>query len=147
MISWRESLIAFATSVVILVTSVPTPARSEALKGTYASPGMAIVVHFDQCNYSPETTCGTLIWGWDGENDLTLPFGAVVAPGLRRTDAGWEGRLTDPVSGRTFRGTVVRAGRDQLLLQGCAGPFCTTERWYSLKSLEAVIEQLNRRSI
>ena len=131
-----------ALTALILGSVIPSTAWSETLNGTYASPGMAIVVQFDQCDGSPEMTCGTLVWGWDGEADLKVSFGVVIAPLLRQTETGWAGRLTDPVSGRTFRGTITPAGNGELLLRGCAGPFCSTERWYSLDRLEAAFERL-----
>lgn len=140
-----RTIVARAVFALMFGVALPTAAWSEALKGIYASPGMALVVQFDQCDSSPETTCGTLVWGWEGEDELSIPFGTVIAPALRQTKTGWEGRLTDPGSGHTFRGTVVRAGSSQLLLKGCAGPFCTTERWYSLSSIEAVIDRLKRQ--
>ena len=133
-----------AVLALIFSAAIPAAAWSEALRGTFSSPGMAIVIQFEPCDGSPDTTCGTLVWAWAGEDELSVPFGTVIAPALRQTDKGWEGHLTDPGSGRTFRGTVVRASRDELLLRGCAGPFCTTERWYSLEWIQTVIAQLRR---
>ena len=135
-----------AVLVSILSAAAPTIAWSEMLEGTYASPGVAIVVQFDRCEDHADLTCGTLVWGWNGEGDLAIPYGTVIAPGLRQTEAGWEGRLTDPASGQTFRGTVTKTGNGQLLLRGCAGPFCTTERWHALSVLQSVIGQLQEQS-
>lgn len=134
-----------ALLALIFSAAIPAAACSEALRGTFVSPGMSMVVQFDQCEGSQDTTCGTLVWAWAREDELSVPFGTLIAPALRQTDTGWEGHLIDPDSGRTFRGTVVMTGRDELLLRGCAGPFCTTERWYSLASIQTVIEQLRRR--
>ena len=141
----ERSTIAFrVVFALIFGAALPASAWSETLRGTFASPGMAIVVQFDRCNDKPDTTCGTLVWSWEGEDALSVPFGTVIAPALRQTESGWEGHLTDPDSGRTFRGTVVRAGPGQLLLRGCAGPFCTTERWYSIATIRTVIDDLRR---
>jgi uncharacterized protein (DUF2147 family) len=128
----------------ILGAVMPTFALSETLKGRFASPGMAIIVQFDQCEHNPDRTCGTLVWSWKGEDELSVPYGTVIAPELRQASSGWEGRLTDPDSGWAFRGTVVRADHDQLILRGCAGPFCMTERWHSLASIQSVLENLQR---
>ncbi|WP_342075063.1 DUF2147 domain-containing protein [Yoonia sp. SS1-5] len=141
----RRTVASCAVFALIFGVAMPSSAWSETLRGTFASPGMAIVVQFDRCDDNTDTICGTLVWSWEGEDELSVPFGTVIAPALRQTDRGWEGHLTDPDSGRMFRGTVVRAGRDQLILRGCAGPFCTTERWYSLASIQTVIENLRGR--
>ena len=41
---------------------------------------------------------------------------------------GWQGRIYDPESGRTYRSQIVRHG-DVLDVKGCLGPFCRTQHW------------------
>lgn len=146
MIPHQKGPMTGAICALVLGGVIPAPVWSESLHDTFASPGMALVVRFDQCDQHPDTTCGTFVWGWDGEEGLALPIGTVIAPDLRKTETGWQGQLTDPASGRTFRGTLVKESGNSLLLRGCAGPFCTTERWYALSHIEHVIKRLKRQS-
>lgn len=115
---------------------------SNELSGSYASPGLGVVVRFEPCADDPALTCGRFLWAWDPEEMSHARAGDIIVTGLRREAGGWRGRLTDPETGRSYRGAITREGPEVLLLRGCAGPFCTTQRWHSLRSLRRALARL-----
>ncbi len=54
--------------------------------------------------------------------------GLSILTGFAAAGHGWQGRIYDPESGRSYRSQLVRRG-DTLDVKGCLGPFCRTQRW------------------
>ncbi len=141
----NRSQIALSFVIPFLVLSAPAAypqSESQRLHGTYVSPGMAMVVHFEPCSESARHTCGELLWSWHGESELELGYGSDVIVDLAASDDGWQGSLIDPSNGRRYRGTIKRVGTDTLELKGCAGFFCRSEVWHSLEHVAARIDSL-----
>ncbi|MEY8828308.1 sterol desaturase family protein [Sedimentitalea sp. XS_ASV28] len=120
-----------------------TEARAETLTGAYASPGVAIIVQFAPCESDTKATCGRLIWAWSPGDTPHAQPGDVIITGLRRSGTGWSGRLLNPEDGRTYRGSITLTGTDAIALRGCAGPFCTTQRWQSVRTLRRVLDSVD----
>ncbi len=120
-------------------------ARSDALRGTYAAPGMSMVVRFGPCPDKPQTTCGRLLWGWDMTRWQQSHLGEMIITGLVRADGEWvNGRLTNPENGRVYRGTVRRHVDGGLSLSGCAGPFCRSQHWRDIAPLHRLLTRLDK---
>lgn len=122
----------------ILLAGMLDATRAEAatLTGTYASPGIGIVVRFEPCAGAADTSCGRLVWTWEAAGRLKADKGDIIIRGLRWDGKAWSGgKLLNPEDGRTYRGSVKRTGRNTLQLKGCAGPFCRTQTWRSTKSI------------
>lgn len=129
----------------ILITSALLAAlavgRAEAfeLNGAYASPGLGVIVHFDPCPNDRTTTCGQLMWVWDQDDAPHARPGDVILSNLVPKGTLWKGVLHDPKSGRTYRGTIQRRGRFELILKGCALLFCARQTWHSVDYLKQVL--------
>jgi len=111
------------------------------LKGRYAAPGLAAIVEFTPCPTSVNRRCGTLVWVWDPVEMAHAEVGEVILPDLEFDGRRWVGRLKSPQNGWVFKGSVTRAGRHQLRLTGCAGPFCSRQTWWSVDHLANVLGQ------
>ncbi|MEM7091273.1 MAG: sterol desaturase family protein [Pseudomonadota bacterium] len=138
----RTGLSAMA-GLVLLMVLAGTQLRAEPLRGTYASPGLGMVVRFEPCAGSAKSTCGRLLWGWNMAGWHAAAVGDVVVHGLVQTESGWTGgQLTDPESGRVYRGSVRKLNSGILQLRGCAGPFCQTQDWRPLSRVRRSLSKL-----
>ena len=111
-------------------------AEAAGLSGSYAPPGLGIVVRFEPCSKAKKTTCGRLLWTWRSARHLKARRGDIIIRGLKWDGKAWSGgTLLNPEDGRTYRGTIRKVDRDTIRLRGCAGPFCKTQSWRSTRSL------------
>lgn len=46
----------------------------------------------------------------------------------------------NPENGRTYRGKITQQSPETITLRGCAGPFCSTQTWHSVRTLQRVLE-------
>jgi len=71
----------------------------------------------------------------DGNNrDVSLRarplIGAQMLSGFRKSRIGWRGgKIYNPANGKTYRSSIRLKTTDQLLVKGCVGPFCQSQRW------------------
>lgn len=130
----------------VLIAVAGAETRAEPLSGTYAAPGLYMVVRFGPCPREPVHSCGWLVWGWSQKDWTQARPGDLVVSGLEPRRAGWAGgRLIDPGSGRVYRGTARRRGDGTLAVRGCAGPFCASQVWHPLGPLLSDLETLRSR--
>ncbi len=128
------------TASVIFAAAITTQAKAADLNGAFASPGMGMIVNFEQCPGVSEQRCGRLLWVWDTTRSTKVKIGEFVIWGLKQDGASWSGgQLKSPEDGRVYRGTLTQDGRDLLTLKGCAGPFCRTQIWRSVASIRTVL--------
>lgn len=127
----------------ILIGLGASEARADALIGAYASPGLGIILQFAPCETDNAGTCGRLVWAWDPADTPHAQPGDNIVTDLRRSGEGWSGRLLNPEDGRTYRGAIARHGPETIILKGCAGPFCTTQRWHSVRALRRVLNSVD----
>ncbi|MEO0917088.1 MAG: DUF2147 domain-containing protein, partial [Pseudomonadota bacterium] len=139
----RLRLRALLVGASILIGLGASDARAEALSGAYASPGLGIIVEFAPCETDKGATCGQLVWVWDPADTPHARPGDVIVTGLHTSPEGWSGRLMNPEDGRIYRGSITRQGVDAISLRGCAGPFCSTQRWHSVRALRRVLETVD----
>lgn len=55
-------------------------------------------------------------------------LGMPILTGFTPDGDEWRGEIYDPKSGKTYRSILSREG-DTLVVKGCLGPFCKTQRW------------------
>jgi Delta7-sterol 5-desaturase len=128
-----------------LMVLAGTQTRAEALRGTYAAPGLAMVVRFVPCPDAPQTTCGKLLWGWDMTRWQHRHPGDLIVEGLVPSGSEWvNGKLINPENGRIYRGSVRRHVDGGLSLSGCAGPFCRRQHWREITPLHRLLTRLDR---
>ncbi len=132
------------TRIVLLVLligigTIATRADASPLKGSYASPGLGVIVTFEQCRGSKKEICGRLLWIWDTADTPYAKVGDVIVKNLVFDGAHWQGRLVDPGSGRTYRGTLTIRSRDHIELKGCAGIICDKQTWHSIDYLRRIL--------
>ena len=113
-------------------------ARADTLSGGWASEDLSVIVRFEPCAGDATRTCGRLTHVWDAADARHVAVGGVMIDGLRPNGEGWDGRLTDPRSGRTYRGHIRLLDRDTMELKGCAGPVCKRQIWHSTRWLEGL---------
>ncbi len=117
--------------------------RDSAVNGIYAAPGLWAVVRFAPCSEATERTCGNLLWGWDMADWRGFAPGDRIIEGKADTSRGhFQGRLTDPYSGRVYRGTIRQRADGTLLLKGCVGPFCQSQIWHPLPRIRQRLARL-----
>ena len=123
--------------IAALVALAPlTPLRAEPLRGTYAAPGLSMVVRFGPCESQAGQSCGRLLWAWDMDTLRHVKPGGLVVTGLQDGDGEWTGgRLIQPRTGHSYRGRIRPLPGGNLLLQGCAGPICERQTWRPLSDL------------
>ncbi len=109
------------------------------LIGSYASPGLGVVVRFENCPTDKAATCGRLLWVWDQADTPHARIGDLILTGLKFNGDVWEGQLRDPETGRVYRGTIQSASAVSLKLRGCAGIFCASQTWHSTRHLQRVL--------
>lgn len=132
--------------VFVMLAGFPSDAdaREAELRGHWVTPGIGAVVSFEPCRNNPLKTCGRLVWAWSKKVTRHLKIGDIMVHDLLRKGKRWEqGRLTNPEDGRTYSGTISPAGKDIIRLKGCAGIFCRTQEWRSLRSLDR-LDRLRR---
>jgi uncharacterized protein (DUF2147 family) len=56
-------------------------------------------------------------------------LGLAILSGFKAKGDEWHGNIYDPNSGKTYRSVVYVAKSGQLIVKGCIGPFCQTQRW------------------
>ncbi|WP_170578165.1 sterol desaturase family protein [Ruegeria arenilitoris] len=110
------------------------------LSGRYASPGLGIIVEFEDCGRDSATRCGRLLWSWEGQTPHAK-IGDLILTGLVFNGTAWEGMLRDPESGRTYRGTIRQPSQHRLILKGCAGIICASQTWHSTNYLRSVLSE------
>ncbi|MEX0337733.1 MAG: sterol desaturase family protein [Arenibacterium sp.] len=124
----------------VLVASVAAkPVLAADLRGSYAAPGLSLIVTFAPCPRDAQTRCGRLVWIWAPSEMPHARIGEVILPDLQHQGGIWVGQLKSPVSGWVFRGSLTPIGADRLRLKGCAGPICRTQIWRSTASLRKVL--------
>ena len=129
-----------AASLVLLGT-IAVQARASDIIGSYASPGIGVIVNFEPCPGVEYELCGRLLWVWDPVSTTHAEIGEVILWGLKPDGSGWSnGHLKSPEDGRTYRGRLVQTGPHHLTLQGCAGPFCQTQVWRSVVSIRSALK-------
>lgn len=139
--SFNRSMTICFLGLLLAAAAFPGP-EYHTLRGTYVSPGMAMVIKFEPCSESLRDTCGKFVLSWHGESEFELGYGSNVITELAAGEDGWQGSLIDPSNGRRYRGNIKRIGPDTLELKGCAGLFCRTEVWHSLEHVAARIDTL-----
>ncbi len=65
----------------------------------------------------------------DADKRTRKLLGLPVLTELAKDGDLWRGRIYDPKSGKTYRSVVRRASNGRLEVQGCIGPFCSTQVW------------------
>lgn len=137
-----RNLKVIALAILIALGASASRGQAETLSGTFAAPGMGVIVAFGPCTAKPSQSCGVLVWSWDQSATPYSHPGDVIINNLEWDGASWiDGRLTNPENGRTYRGSITPEGPNSLRLRGCAGPFCATQVWHSTKSLMAILRR------
>ncbi|MEM9584232.1 MAG: sterol desaturase family protein [Pseudomonadota bacterium] len=131
------------TALVALIAIVCLVGRAQAfdLNGHYATPGLGAIVKFEPCADRHNTVCARLVWAWDPSQMAHAKIGQLIAPALAYQDGAWRGRMLNPESGWTFKGTIHATASDRLNLRGCAGPICVNQTWRSTKALRRILSQ------
>ncbi len=109
------------------------------LSGSYASPGLGVIVRFEPCTAEATTKCGRLVWVWDQDKTPYARLGDVILTDLTLDGAVWRGALLDPETGRRFQGSIRAASGHSLKLKGCAGIFCASQTWHSTSYLGQIL--------
>ena len=100
------------------------------ISGLWVSEGAGAVIRLGACD-DDNALCGWLDWSWDP--DIAEADGAAMLEGFSWREGAFRGgRLTNPETGRTYRG-AIRPDGDILRLKGCAGPFCAKQIWRRLE--------------
>ncbi len=126
-------------SVAAVVGMVASRSDAFELHGQYASPGLGVIVGFEDCSANTAAKCGRLVWVWDVKDTPHAQVGDLILIDLVFNGKVWEGGLRDPKTGRTYRGTIQRPSKHQLNLKGCAGVFCANQTWHSTRYLSGVL--------
>jgi len=137
----RASLRVIALAAAVLVGLGVAQARAAELTGSYASPGLGVIVDFHPCDTASSTRCGTLRWVWDPSDTPHATPGDVIMSGFRFDGEHWVGQLKNPQNGWTYKGTISSKNDKSLLLRGCAGVICARQIWHSTESLSRVLDR------
>jgi uncharacterized protein (DUF2147 family) len=60
-------------------------------------------------------------------------MGLAILSGFIAKDDEWHGSIYDPESGKTYRSVVYRVKSGGLVVKGCIGPFCQSQKWTAAK--------------
>ena len=127
------------TFLAVFSLCAATQAEAFELSGSYASPGLNTIVRIENCGENKQAKCGRLVWVWSRKNTPYARVGELVLENLVLRDKEWQGVLRDPETGRSFRGSIKRVSKNQLLLEGCAGILCGSQTWYSTYYLKRLL--------
>lgn len=140
-VKWKPNQIA-GTSLAVIVALTAFKSEAQPLSGTYAAPGLSLVVRFEPCP-DQNSVCGRLLWGWNMERWKAARAGDLIVTGLEPAADTWtNGRLVDPETGMRYAGTISRSTGGGLKLKGCAGFFCRTQHWRPLGPIRTSLSSL-----
>ncbi|WP_157735877.1 DUF2147 domain-containing protein [Granulosicoccus antarcticus] len=138
----------------VLLLAALTDARSESLpvEGLWITPNYNSIVKLTQCE---EGLCAEIAWLWnidvlgrklldeknpDEQQRRKSLLGLSLFSNFRKDGDVWKGRIYNPEDGRQYRASVRQLNANQLRLKGCWGPFCQSQRWLRLRSVQLPTE-------
>lgn len=128
-------------STAIIIALAANPSEAFDLDGSYASPGLGVIVRFEDCAANDTARCGRLVWMWEGHTPYAR-IGDVILTDLVFNGTVWEGALRNHENGRVYRGSIQQLTGDRLNLRGCAGIICARQTWHSTTYLRTVLSEL-----
>lgn len=118
---------------VALANAQPVPATAATtIKGDLWTPGFNARVRIAPCG---DALCGHIVWVWDGTPkdiaDKSPLVGRKVSEGMvPESPARWSsGRLYNPEDGRDYKGSLMLAATNRLLVDGCVRFICKSQVW------------------
>ena len=119
------------STVCLLVIGTLVAGKAEAksctLDGYWVTEGFGAIV---EMNSSSDELSGTIHWIFDEEDQKLV--GQSLFSRFEREDCRWHsGLILNPQSGRRYRSTITLGNDGNLLIRGCIGPFCQTQKWQS----------------
>lgn len=127
--------------IAVIVGMLATQGHAFDLKGHYASPGLGVIVAFEDCTSNKAIKCGRLVWVWNKDDTPHAQVGDMILTELVFDGTVWKSALRDPETGRTYRGSIQQSAKHQLTLKGCAGVFCAYQTWHSTEYLRTVLRR------
>lgn len=131
---------ALTASDAVESASIPDSSdASNAIDGLWVTPGFGAIVRVSVPADS-DRLVGRVIWVMD--EDDAAAINASIFRDMRWRDTAWQGgEIFNPDNGKTYRGSVRKQDAD-LLVRGCLGPFCQTQRWRRYRSILARLPEV-----
>ncbi len=117
----------------IALAFLPAAALAAPIEGKWQNPKDSVIVDVTSCGV--ETYCGKVSWASPKAKrkaDGRMQVGTQILTGLKSDGrGGYKGRAYVPRHRIHATATVRPAGRDALIVKGCAlgGLLCKSERW------------------
>jgi len=136
----------------LLSSSSITVAQDEHFAGYWATSNLTSVVEVSQCD---DSLCAEIAWLWDiavagrkmldeknpqSSKQKKSLLGLQLFSRFKKEDEIWKGRIYNPEDGRTYRASVTARSKNILRVKGCWGPFCLTQTWRRLRSVDVPTE-------
>ena len=116
-----------------LANAQPVPATAATtINGDWWTPGFNARVRIAPCG---DALCGHIGWVWDGTPkdiaDKSPLVGRKVSEGMvPESPARWSsGRLYNPEDGRDYKGSLMLAATNRLLVDDCVRFICKSQVW------------------
>jgi len=151
--SLQKSVRVSVLLILLLNLSSKTAAQDEHFAGYWATSNLTSVVEVSQCG---DTLCAEIAWLWDISVAGRRMLDEKNSQSSRQTESlldlqlfsrfkkegeTWKGRIYNPEDGRTYRASITSRSKNILRVRGCWGPFCLTQTWRRLQSINIPTEK------